>query len=92
MFFIAWKKKFNLNGKLFYVMLIVYGCERFFWEFFRDNNKIVVFGKLKDAVSGNFGLSDLSFYCIAMIVVGIVFLTAFSIIDKKKNAENATSE
>lgn len=83
MFFIAYKKNFKLNGRLFYVMLIVYGVNRFFWEFLRDNNKIVVFGEMTNAESGLFGLSDLSFYCIAMIVVGIAFLVAFHIKDKK---------
>ena len=86
-FAIAWKKKFNLNGRLFYVMIIVYGINRFCWEFLRDNNKIVVFGKMPGTVNGTFGLSDLSFYCIAMIVVGISFLVAFHIIDKKKAAK-----
>lgn len=83
-FFIAWKKKFNLNGRLFYVMIIVYGVNRFFWEFLRDNDKIVVFGEFKSAYDGVVGLSSLSFHCILMIVVGISFLVAFHISDKKK--------
>lgn len=81
---IAWKKKFNLNGRLFYAMIIVYGAQRFCWEFLRNNDKVIVFGEMTNAVSGNFGLSNLSFYCIAMILVGISFLIAFHIIDKKK--------
>ena len=89
MFAIAYKKKFRLNGRLFYVMIIVYGIERFCWEFLRNNNKIVVFGKMTNAAVGDFGLSDLSFYCVAMIVVGISFLVAFTIIDKKKESKNA---
>ncbi len=84
MFLIAYKKKFNLNGRLFYVMIIVYGINRFFWEFLRDNDKIVVFGQMKDTIDGSFGLSNLSFYCIAMIVVGAVFLTVFHVQDQKK--------
>lgn len=89
MFFIAYKKNFKLNGRLFYVMLIVYGINRFFWEFLRNNNKIVVFGEMTNAESGLFGLSDLSFYSIAMVVLGIAFLIAFNIIDKKKAASVA---
>lgn len=88
MFLIAKKKDFKLNGKLFYVMLIVYGINRFAWEFLRNNNKIIIFGEMTNAESGYFGLSDLSFYCIAMIAVGIIFLVAFNIIDKKKKAQN----
>lgn len=88
MFLIAKKKNFNLNGKLFYVMLIVYGVNRFCWEFLRNNNKVIVFGEMTNAESGYFGLSDLSFYCVAMIVVGIAFLVAFNIIDKKKALQN----
>lgn len=86
MFFIAYKKNFKLNGRLFYVMLVVYGINRFCWEFLRNNNKIIVFGEMTNAESGNFGLSDLSFYSLAMVVVGIVFLVAFHIIDKKKKS------
>ena len=85
---IAWKKKFQLNGRLFYVMIIVYGIQRFGWEFLRNNDKVVVFGEMSNAVSGNFGLSNLSFYCIAMVLVGISFLIAFHIKDKK-NAKEA---
>ena len=89
-FLIAWKKNFKLNGRLFYIMILVYGINRFGWEFLRNNDKIVAFGEMTNAVSGNFGLSNLSFYCIGMIVVGISFLTAFHFIDKKKaNADNA---
>lgn len=84
MFLIAYKKKFNLNGRLFYVMIIVYGINRFFWEFLRDNDKVIVFGDFESAVNGSFGLSNLSFYCIGMILVGIVFLVAFRIQDQKK--------
>lgn len=84
MFFIAYKKEFKLNGKLFYVMLIIYGINRFGWEFLRNNDKIIVFGEMTNAESGYFGISDLSFYSIAMVVVGIAFLVAFTIIDKKK--------
>ncbi len=91
MFLIAWKKKFNLNGRLFYVMIIVYGINRFFWEFLRDNSKIIVFGEMKDAVNGSFGLSNLSFYCIAMVVVGVAFLIAFHVQDKKKAAEKVAA-
>ena len=85
MFFIAYKKNFRLNGRLFYVMLIVYGINRFFWEFLRNNDKVIVFGEMTNAESGLFGISDLSFYCIAMIAVGVAFLIAFHIQDKKKN-------
>ena len=77
-FFIAYKKNFKLNGRLFYVMLIVYGINRFFWEFLRNNDKIIVFGEMTNAESGNFGISNLAFYSIAMVIVGIVFLIAFS--------------
>ena len=90
MFFIAYKKDFKLNGKLFYVMLIVYGINRFGWEFLRNNDKIIVFGEMTNAESGYFGISDLSFYSIAMVIVGIAFLVAFHIKDKKKEAAEVT--
>ena len=87
MFLIAYKKKFDLNGRLFYVMIIVYGINRFFWEFLRDNTKVIVFGDFESAYNASFGLSNLSFYCIAMIAVGVAFLIAFHVQDKKKAAK-----
>ncbi len=86
-FGIAYKKRFVLNGRLHFVMLIIYGVQRFFWEILRNNQKIIVFGKMTNAVSGDFGLSIHNFYCIAMILIGIIFLVAFHIIDKKKASE-----
>ncbi|MBQ3136971.1 MAG: prolipoprotein diacylglyceryl transferase [Clostridia bacterium] len=88
MFILAYKKDFKLNGRHYFIMIIVYGIQRFFWEFLRNNNKIIIFGEMTNAESGYFGLSDLSFYCIAMIAVGVVFIIALNIIDKKKGKEN----
>ena len=88
MFIIAYRHNFRMNGRLYFIMIIVYGVQRFFWEFLRNNNKIIVFGKMPGAVSGDLGLSDLSFYCIAMITVGIAFLIALHMIDKKKAQTN----
>lgn len=87
MFLIFKLKNYQPNGRLYFIMIIIYGIQRFGWEFLRNNNKIIVFGKMTNATSGDFGLSDLSFYCIAMVLVGIAFLIAFHIIDKKKATE-----
>lgn len=89
-FGIAYKKRFALNGRLHFVMLIIYGVQRFFWEILRNNKKIVVFSEMTNAVSGDFGLSIHNFYCIAMIIIGVIFLAAFHFIDKKKAQEVST--
>ena len=49
---------------------------------------------MKNAVSGDFGISNLAFYSILAVLVGIGFLVAYHIIDKKKakNTEKAETE
>ena len=89
MLILALKKDFNLNGRHYFIMIIVYGVQRFFWEFLRNNNKVIIFGEMTNAESGYFGLSDLSFYCVAMVAVGIIFLVGLNIADRKKEKINS---
>ena len=87
LFIIAKKKNFNTNGRLYYIMLVIFGAQRTLWEFLRNNQKVIVFGKMPNAVNGDFGISNLACYSILMVLVGIGFLIAYHIIDKKKAAK-----
>lgn len=76
------KKKFQAKGYTYFLMLIIYGTQRFFFEFFRDNKKIIVFSELKSA-NGQFGISELAIWSLAMVVVGVIFLVCMKAKDKK---------
>lgn len=60
---IAKKKSYRVEGKLYPLMLIMYGGTRFIWEFFADNKKIL-FGRI----------SELAIWAFASFVIGIVWL------------------
>lgn len=92
LFIIAKKKNFNTNGRLYYIMLIIFGTQRTLWEFLRNNEKVIVFSEMKNAVSGDFGISNLACYSILAVLVGIGFLVAYHIIDKKKAEKAAITE
>lgn len=65
------KKKYQTNGRLFCLWYIIFGTERFFWEFLRDNEKIIKFAELKQA-DGYFGISSLAIWSALMAVTGVV--------------------
>lgn len=70
----AKKKAYRTGGTSYPLYMILFGFTRFIWEFFRDNPK--------DAL----GLSEFSYYAIAMFFVGIlvwVFLNRRSKINLK---------
>ncbi len=77
------KYKFKTNGYMYYIMLILYGSQRFLFEFFRDNKKIIVFGEMVSA-NGQFGLSSLSLWALAMFIEGVVLLAIIICYDKTK--------
>lgn len=58
----ASKRKYETHGMAFGVYVVLFGITRFFWEFFRDNEK----------VAGP--LSEFSFWCIAWVVEGILWI------------------
>ncbi|MBE6812203.1 MAG: prolipoprotein diacylglyceryl transferase [Ruminococcaceae bacterium] len=81
------KYKFKTNGYMYLIMLMLYGTQRFFFEFFRDNEKLIV---IKDMVSANgqIGISNLAFWAAAMAIEGAILLAVMVIYDKKhKKAE-----
>ena len=72
------KTNYQSNGRMFCLWYVTFGTARFFWEFLRDNEKVIKFAPLKQA-DGYFGLSTLALWAAGMAVAGIVF---YSIIRK----------
>ena len=58
----AKKHQFDANGKVYPIMLVLFGATRFIWEFFRDNYKLF------------FGLSKLALWALLAFVVGVIWL------------------
>lgn len=87
---VGFKYKFNTKGYMYYIMLILYGSQRFFFEFFRDNNKVIV---IKDMVSadGQIGISNLALWALAMFIEGAVLLTIIVCYDKKHKNKSEIS-
>lgn len=80
---IGYKFKFNTKGYMYFIMLILYGSQRFFFEFFRDNNKLIIIKEMVSA-DGNIGISNLALWALAMFIEGVILLVVLSYIDKKK--------
>ncbi len=72
--FLLWREKKNnhqVDGLSMPIMLMLFGTTRFFWEFFRDNEKIWL------------GCSSLAFHALFMSAVGLVMY----IVIKKHNSK-----
>jgi len=74
---------FKTKGYMYYIMLILYGSQRFLFEFLRNNEKIIVFGDMASS-DGVIGLSSLSLWALAMFIEGVVLLTITVFLDKKR--------
>lgn len=79
---IAIKYRYNTRGYMYYIMLILYGSQRFILEFFRDNHKIIVFRDMVSA-DGQIGISSLALWALAMVLEGIILLSVIVRYDKK---------
>lgn len=94
-YFIAVKHNHHWGGRLLPITLIIYGVQRFFWEFLRDNDKLIIFKEMTGAVRhypegspvAYWGISELALWSVEMIIEGIIFIIVFNHIDKKKAAE-----
>lgn len=84
------KYKFQTKGYMYYIMLILYGSQRFFVEFFRNNQKVIVFREMTSA-KGNFGISSLALWALAMFIEGVIILTLLVRWDKKQEAAKIAS-
>ena len=75
-------KRYETNGRLFCLWFVTFGTARFFWEFLRDNPKIIIFAPLKQA-DGYFGLSSLALWAAAMAVGGVLVYFVIRRLEKK---------
>lgn len=80
---VAKRNHYKTKGYLYYIMLILYGSQRFLLEFLRDNNKVIVFYDLKNA-DGAFGISNLAIWAAAMFIEGVIILYLTIRHDKKR--------
>lgn len=71
---VAKKKNYKADGKLYSLMLILFGTTRFLLEFGRDNEKVFM------------GCSSLAFHALLMAVVGTVAMLVIQYREKKKAA------
>lgn len=83
-------KKYETHGYLLCIWYIVFGTERFFWEFLRDNLKVIKFAPLQQA-DGYFGISNLAIWSALMVLAGVVLLFVFRRLEKKQKAEKQTA-
>ena len=68
------RKNHVADGKEYPIMLILFGYTRFIWEFFRDNEKLVL------------GISNLAFHALFAGIVGTVMLVYVICKEKKQTA------
>lgn len=80
-------KKYDTNGYLLCIWYITFGTGRFFWEFLRDNQKVIKIAEMKQA-DGYIGISNLAIWAALMVLAGIVLLFVFRNIKKKKMAKS----
>jgi len=73
------RKKYVVDAKTYFVMLIPYGLSRFIWEFFADNEKIFL------------NISSLALHALLMSVVGAAMLIILHQKEKKQRLINKVS-
>ncbi len=78
---IAHKKKYKTNGRLLCTWYIVFGTQRFFWEFLRDNQKVIKFAEMQQA-DGYIGISNLAIWSALMVLAGVILLFVFRYLEK----------
>ena len=84
----AAKTHYKPKGYLFAFFQIGFGFTRFFWEFLRDNDKLIVFGPMKGAVDATgrqamWGISNLAMWAVATFLAGVVLAVGLAIYHKK---------
>lgn len=95
-FIIFRKKKQDVGGRLFSIMLIAYGVQRFIFEFFRDNDKIFIIKEMSGAMCHGsdkvacWGISELALWAASLIVIGVTIIIILNIQDNKKVKVNQT--
>ena len=93
----GYKTKFKVTGVSYAIMQMIFGCSRFFWEFLRDNDKLIVLAPMKGTVNdihqeGVWGISNLALWAAALFVAGIILLVFLKVYNRKEAARlHATS-
>lgn len=72
---LAKKQNYEVTGKLYPIMLIMYGFSRFIWEFFSDSEKNFI------------GLTELAIWSVATFTMGVLWLVIKKV-KENKQAEN----
>ena len=87
---VAVKTRFKVTGYLLAICQILFGGMRFFWEFLRDNNKLIVFGPMNGAVNeageqAVWGISNLAFWALAIFAAGVILFVCLKIYHSKES-------
>lgn len=82
-YYLGERKKHSANGILFCTWYILFGIERFLWEFLRDNKKLILFSEF-DSCGGFFGISELALWALSMLIIGIILLYYIKKKEKKE--------
>ena len=67
------KKNYQANGLAMPLSMLLFGGSRFFLEFLRDNEKVI----------GN--ISELALWCVAMVIVSIIWIAIYKSKEKKES-------
>ncbi len=71
------RQNWQVDGRSFPIMLVLFGSTRFLLEFLRDNDKVL------------WGCSALSFHALLMCAVGLVWLAVLALREKRVQSQNA---
>ena len=85
---VAVKTRFKITGYLFALFQILFGGTRFFWEFLRDNDKLIKIAPMKGAVDSLgqpavWGISNLALWALAIFFAGVFFMIGLKVYYKK---------
>ena len=74
---VAVKTRYKVTGKLLVLYQILFGLSRFFWEFLRDNKKMIIFAPMKNATGVEahgavWGISNLALWALAIALAGVI--------------------
>ena len=76
-------KHHRTNGRLFCLWYILFGAERFLWEFLRDNQKVIIFKEMEQT-NGYLGISNLAIWSALMFITGVIIYIYIRKLEKSK--------
>lgn len=77
------KKNYQTNGRLFCLWYLTFGAARFFWEFLRDNVKVIRIAPMTQA-DGYIGISSLAIWSVLMVLAGFLMLYIIHNVEQKQ--------